>query len=308
MRELDLLKHVYAANKRLPRQVVIPPGDDMGAIRLGGETVLVTVDQVIDGVHVKLADTPLELVGRKAVTRNLSDVAAMAAKPLGAVVAAALPRGFGEANATKLFDAMRQTAEGYDCPLVGGDIAMHDGALTLSVTIFAEPAGIDPILRSGANVGDAVCVSGKLGGSWRDGARAHLEFEPRIELARRLAGDAATRPSSMIDLSDGLASDLARICEQSNVAAVIDAAKIPTRKQGGDALAAALFDGEDYELCFTLSEQAARALPHEIAGVPLSIVGHIISAADAPHEGRIWLTEINGERRPLTQAGWEHHT
>ena len=123
----DLLRYIYRSNAVMPPGVTIPPGDDMGAVRVGDRTVLVTVDQLADGVHVNLATATLDQVGRKAVTRNLSDVAAMAVKPVGAVVAACLPRDFGEANATGLFDAMRDAAAAFDCPLVGGDIMMWDG-------------------------------------------------------------------------------------------------------------------------------------------------------------------------------------
>ena len=137
MRERDLLKHIYAANAGLPADVGIPPGDDMGAVSVGGQQVLVTVDQVADGVHVDLANTPIEKTGRKAITRSLSDVAAMAAVPVGAVAAASLKRDFGEPRAEALFDAMRQTAQSYQCPLIGGDISVWDGPTILTVTVFA---------------------------------------------------------------------------------------------------------------------------------------------------------------------------
>ena len=230
MREFELLQHVFAANAELPARVVIPPGDDMGAIRLGGATLLVTVDQIADGVHVEVASTSLEKIGRKAITRNLSDVAAMAARPVAAVAAASLPRDFGERNATALFDAMRITAANFDCPLVGGDVSIWDHPLLLSVTIFAEPfADVAPVLRTGARPGDSIYVSGQLGGSLltladdsdhpamgeRNGYAGythHLDFTPRLELARTLASDPQLRPHCMIDLSDGLMSDLRHLC------------------------------------------------------------------------------------------------
>src|SRR5690606_5727421 len=115
-------------------RVVIPPGDDMGGVTIGGQRVLVAVDQVADRVQVDLATTPIEKVGRKAITRNLSDVAAMAAKPVGCVVAASLPRSLGEAKANALSDAMRTTAAAYDCPLFGGDVSIWEGPLLLTVT------------------------------------------------------------------------------------------------------------------------------------------------------------------------------
>lgn len=292
MKEFDLLKHVYAANAALPGSVTIPPGDDMGAMRIGDQTVLVTVDQVADGVHVDLAKHTLQQVGRKAITRNLSDVAAMAAKPVGAVVAACLPDDFGEAAATELFDAMRATAEAYDCPLVGGDISMWPGKLLLTVTVFAEPAGIEPVLRSGARVGDVVCVSGELGNSI---AGHHLAFEPRIALARRLAANVTAPPHCMIDLSDGLSRDLAHLCRASNVSAIVQENKLPLR--AGATVAGALGDGEDYELCFTVSADAA--LPAEVTRI-----GNIVERGEA----LVSIERADGTIEPLGETGWEHRS
>jgi thiamine-monophosphate kinase len=139
MREFDLLQHVYAANSALGAEVVIPPGDDMGGIRWGNRLLLATVDQVADGVHVQVEGTPLDLIARKAIVRNLSDVAAMAAVPLGAVAAVSLPRDFGEDRARQLADALRHHADRYHCPLFGGDVSMWDHPLLITVTVFAEP-------------------------------------------------------------------------------------------------------------------------------------------------------------------------
>lgn len=300
MREGDILRHIFRQNHRLPDHVTIPPGDDMAGLRIGGADVLVTVDQLIDGVHFRLDDTPLEWIGRKAMTRNLSDVAAMAALPVGAVAAAALPTSFTEDQARTLFDAMRQTAERYECPLVGGDISIHNGPLTMTVTVLAEPGGIKPVTRSGARVGDVIAVTGALGGAWSasSGGGAHLTFEPRIQLARKLATVPGVTLHSMIDLSDGLASDLKHICELSGVGAEVERGLIPLR--GVATPENALSEGEDYELLFTLSPASARQLPDEIDGVPITRLGHIIEGT------RLFLLD-GSERRELARSGWEHH-
>lgn len=313
MRELELLSHIYKANPALPGAVSIPPGDDMGAVVVGGVTLLVTVDQVADGVHFELANTPLEKIGRKAITRNLSDVAAMAAKPVGAVAAACLPKGFREADAKALFDAMRCTAEAFGCPLIGGDISSWDQRLILTVTVFAEPDGIDPVTRNTARVGDAVYVTGALGGSLVEmdnppGYVHHLDFTPRVVLARRLADDTATRPHAMIDLSDGLAQDLTRICERSGVRAQIEcehlpigpAARIAARRSGQPAWRHALGDGEDYELCFTAPP---GAMPGEIDAVPITRVGRIMGAGPGPV---VALLQSDGTVTDVQGLGWEH--
>jgi len=313
MRELDLLSHIYRSNPSLPAGVAIPPGDDMGAVAVGGGQVLVTVDQVADGVHFDLTTDPIVKIGRKAITRNLSDVAAMAAKPVGAVAAACLPRDFGEERAKSLFDVMRATAESYDCPLIGGDISIWDQRLILTVTVFAEPGGIDPVLRSGAQVGDTIYVTGSLGGSLLmlddpPGYTHHMDFTPRIELARKLASDPATRPHAMIDLSDGLGQDLARLCERSGVSAVIDSGSLPisaaahlaAKASGCPAWRHAMGDGEDYELCFTAP---SGRLPGHIDGVPITPIGSI--AADKAGS-RVTLRLPDGSVVDAAGLGWEH--
>jgi len=313
MRELELLSHIYGSNPNLPPDVTIPPGDDMGAVSIGGSTVLVTVDQLADGVHFDLVNTEINKIGRKAVTRNLSDVAAMAAKPVGAVAAACLPKGFGEARAKALFDAMHATANSFNCPLIGGDISVWDQKLIVTVTIFAEPAGIEPVLRSGAKAGDTIYVTGHLGGSLitlddRQGYTHHLDFTPRIDLARTLALSSATRPHAMIDLSDGLGLDLVRICEQSGVNAHINADQLPI----SDAASAAakhssrpawqhtLGDGEDYELCFTAPSDS---LPDQIDGIPITSIGHVADQRSGP---RVALQLADGTLADAADFGWEH--
>ncbi|MFP4223987.1 MAG: thiamine-phosphate kinase [Phycisphaeraceae bacterium] len=313
MREQSLLDYVYQSNPALPGRVAIPPGDDMGAVRIGRELVLVTVDQVADGVHVDLASAGLARTGRKAITRNLSDVAAMAAKPAGAVAAVCLPRDFGDERAKALFDAMRETAEAFDCPLVGGDISMWAGRLIATVTIFADPAGVEPVQRKGAQVGDSIYVTGELGGSLEDvaGCVHHLEFTPRIDLARKLASEAHTRPSCMIDLSDGIARDLPRICKASGVAAEIDSRLLPispagrqaSERTGQPAWRHAVGDGEDYELLMTAPP---GALPPEVDGVAITEIGRIV-AAEAGGE-RVTLRLTGGETADLRELGWEHGT
>lgn len=315
MRENDLLQHVYAANaelKHLPG-VTIPPGDDMGAMAFGNTSLLVAVDQVADGVHFNLADTPLEKIGRKAVTRNLSDVAAMATKPVAAVVAVCLPREFGESNATALFDAMRQTAEAFACPLIGGDISMWGGKLLISVTVFAEPWQTDdgepiaPVQRTGSQPGDAIYVTGQLGHSFPTGR--HLDFTPRVELARRLVADAATRPRAMIDLSDGIAQDLPRLVKHAE----LFAADLPTVSfDANDDVPAwqhALGDGEDYELLFTAPPPPAPekcSMPTEIDGVPITRIGTVTDTDT--DTGGIVIVAPDGKRIDLKSSvnGWEH--
>ncbi len=294
MRELSLLHHVYRANAQLPAAVTIPPGDDMGAMRLTHPEVLVTVDQVADGVHFDLTRDPLHLIGRKAMTRNLSDVAAMAALPRGAVAAACLPRSMSQEQAEELFDTMRFYGLQFQCPLIGGDVSVWDGRLLLSVTVLAESAGVPPVLRRGAQVGDAIYVTGALGGSLASGR--HLCFEPRLAPARWLATH--HRPHCMIDLSDGLARDLGHLMTAADLSALVEESLLPMHRDV--TWRGAVSDGEDYELCFTLDPTVQ--LPASVEGVALTRVG----AVTARGEWRVSLRTTAGGVENLDGLGWEH--
>lgn len=321
MREFDLLRHVFAANAQLPPRVTLPPGDDMGALRFDGRDVLVTVDQLADGVHVDLRSTSLSRVGRKAVTRNLSDIAAMAAQPRGGVVSVCLPRAMTQEQASELLDAARKTAAEHDCPIFGGDVSVWDHPLLMSVTLLAEPAGIEPVKRSGARVGDFLCVTGQLGGSLLEIARDsqpythHLDFTPRLSLARQLASHAATRPSSMIDISDGLARDVRHLCEMSGVSTEIWAGQLPispaamlaSTRSSMPAWWHALCDGEDYELLLTVTPSQREKMPEAIEGVPITVVGVMTAAADPKHP-TVLLRLPDGSAQPVGDWGWEHQT
>jgi thiamine-monophosphate kinase len=301
VRENSLLQHIYRFNTAMPASVTLGPGDDMGGLRLSGWDVLVTVDQVIDGLHVDAATMPIKLVGRKAITRNLSDVAAMAAVPRGAVVAVALPRSWETSQATALFDAMRTTAEHYACPLFGGDISIWDGKLVLSVTVLAEPGPGGVIRRDTTQVGDAIYVTGSLGNSLASGH--HLAFEPRLSLAQALASDAAIGLHAMMDLSDGLAMDLPRMVKH----AVVEASALPVREGTPEPKwQHAIGDGEDYELLFT----ASGHVPSMMDGVPITRVGQVKDAGDnsggGGDSGGVLLLMPDGTSRPMNGLGWEH--
>ncbi|MCL2701847.1 MAG: thiamine-phosphate kinase [Phycisphaerae bacterium] len=308
MREFDFIHWIRSVTRLDSAVVPVGPGDDCAVVWCGGERLLITVDQVLDGVHVRLAEHGAAAVGRKAMARNLSDVAAMAAWPMCAVASVALPRGFAREDAEKLYMGIRDAGLAFGCPVVGGDVSTWDKPLAVSVTVLARPAGVEPILRRGARPGDAVCVTGWLGGAWR--GRRHLEFTPRIHEARLLASRYDIH--AMMDLSDGLSGDVKHLCEASGVGVEIFAAAVPVHadlKNGtmdpptADPLTAALCDGEDYELLFALSEaHAAALLAEQPLGVPVSRVGTITA------DKTITLILPDGIRRPMPAAGWEHTT
>ncbi len=317
MRELALLQHIYGNNTLLPECITIPPGDDMGGIQIGDTHLLVSTDQLIEDVHFN-AQTPLEFIARKAVARNLSDVAAMAATPVGAVATACLPKRMHQAQAYQLCDEMRRWSERYSCPLFGGDIAIAGSKLHIALTVFAKPGDRGAVRRSGAEPGDIVFVSGQFGGAWTGPSgpvSRDFTFEPRIELARRLAEHPDFQVNSMIDVSDGLARDFKRICEMSGVFGQLDGSLVPVHSSAhvaasGDGLPAfihALKDGEDYELCFTVSEEAASGVLKEIEGVPITRVGRILETATRLHAGEIQILGVDGEILSINDLGWEHH-
>jgi len=314
MHESILLEHIYATNALLGKQVTIPPGDDMGAIQIGGEEVLITVDQLLDGVHFQLSKDPIGKIAKKAITRNLSDVAAMGGLPVAAVAAGCIPHNFRQEQAEILFDTMRNTAEKYQCPLIGGDIATGDQPLNISVTVMATMKGIPPMLRCGAQIGDVICVTGQLGGSQHslDGYTHHLDFEPRLQVARMLATHHQHRPNCMIDLSDGLASDLAHLCRAASLSATVDEKLLPFSKT--TALLAdqgdhpkwkhAVSDGEDYELCFTMTPSHAEGLiANGIDGVPVTCIG-MMEPSRGESIVRIRLPDKT--YKDITDLGWQH--
>jgi thiamine-monophosphate kinase len=281
-------------------------GDDCAILGLThGRELLVTTDMLMDGRHFHLAQDGAEAVGHKALGANLSDIAAMAGIPRFAVVAVALPAREAIAVAQGIYDGMRPLAERFQVDLVGGDTNAWDGPLVISVTLLGETTARGPVLRSEAKAGDTILVTGPLGGSLRSGR--HLRPEPRI--AEALALHDAAPIHAMIDLSDGLSSDLGHILEESGVGAVIDADSIPIHP---DALIAscydktaalyhALNDGEDFELCLAVaSEDAARLLASPPAPAKICVIGFI------RQEPGLWLRSSDGRLVAVAPGGFDH--
>lgn len=283
--------------------VLVGPGDDTAVLRPSTRPQLVTTDMLLDGSCFLLNEAGPYRVGRKAMAVNLSDIAAMAGVPTAAVVSVGLPRTGDPNLARELYRGMREMADIFGVPIVGGDTNSWDGKLTISVTVLGEATERGPVLRSGARIGDWVFVTGPLGGSILG---HHLDFVPRVREAIQL--HALAELHAMIDLSDGLSRDLHHICTESQVGAVLFARSIPisaaaselSQRDGHPALDHALSDGEDFELVFTVSADEGHRLLRDqpVAGITLHHIGEVVPSG-------YWI-EVDGTRSELVPRGYEH--
>lgn len=253
-------------------------GDDMAQISLpGGGTVLITTDMLLSGVHFDLATARPDQIGYKAMACSLSDCAAMATRPVAAVVAVGLPARTDTDQLRQIHNGILRAADRYDCPLVGGDMTVwkHKDCLAICVSMLSVPFAGGPVRRTGAVPGDLICVTGWLGGSLLG---RHLEFEPRIWEAQRIVG--LVKVHAMMDISDGLAADLPRLCRASGVGAIIRVKDIPISKEAccsQDPIVSALSGGEDFELLFSLDEGQYDLLLKAWEGrIPITCIGQVI--------------------------------
>jgi thiamine-monophosphate kinase len=300
-------------------------GDDCALLTpCAGEELAVTTDLSIAGRHFRLDWHPAESVGHRVLARGLSDLAAMGARPIAAFLSLGLPRelttGSRRPWVERFLDGLLALALAYKTPLAGGDLAESPLAIADIVLVGAVPRG-KALLRSGARSGDLLYVTGALGGASAGLARLaslagqakthppripkkletllapHLYPQPRIAQGLWLARHSIA--TAAIDLSDGLSTDLAHLCEESGVAAEVDAAALPLHP--GSTLAQALHGGEDYELLFT-ARPSAR-LPRAISGVPIARIGRIVRPR--PSQPAITLITPQGTQ-PIEPHGWEH--
>ena len=312
--------------------VLLGVGDDAALVEAGrpGSVVILTTDALVEGVHFDRSGTSPRDLGHKAVAVNVSDVAAMGGGPLYALVALAVPPTVEPAWIVDLYGGMRAACESYGCSLVGGDLS-RSSEIFVSVTVLGEVAAGRAVRRSGARPGDAIVVTGVLGAAagglvlarasapvaadaasagWGHDLLVALDRpEARVGEGETLAQAGAT---AMIDLSDGLARDLGRLCAESRVGARVRLADVPVADQlerlavavpGVDPLTLALSGGEDYELLATLPagavEDAAASLIERF-GVPLRAIGEIVE------DGGLVALEPDGRERPLMPEGWDH--
>ncbi len=297
--ERELVQYFAAKGKLKTAKFPIGIGDDMAQVKLSkNSSALITTDILLDGVHFDSKKATLEQIGYKAMACSLSDCAAMATIPLGAVVSVALPRNFGSQKLKKLHKGILTAAKKYDCALIGGDMASWPGRLAVSVAMLSKPAGTKPVRRDTAKIGDIVCVTGTLGASI---AKRHLEFRPRIKEALTIAKAGA---NAMIDISDGLSTDLNHICRLSKKGAVIESGEIPISKDAKktkNPLSSALNDGEDFELLFTIHEKKFGRLKRQWCfKVKLTAIGRITRGS------LVKIKMSDGKIVKLIPGGYDH--
>ncbi|MBE87359.1 MAG: thiamine-monophosphate kinase [Verrucomicrobiales bacterium] len=283
--ELELLARIKT---KLPvdDSVIVGAGDDCAVIDAGipGKWQLHKTDAVVEGVHFTREADPKK-VGRKAIARALSDIAAMAGTPRWATVSLGLPDRFTGELVDMIYEGITNFAKLQEVAIVGGEMVSTPERLVMSVTVVGEVDRDKCVLRSGAKPGDGIWVTGEMGGSI---AGHHLDFLPRLGEGRWLAANFL--PTAMIDLSDGLAGDLGHLLDEANVGAELLEAALPIRREARvfaresnaakPPLIAALTDGEDYELCFTLSPgKAVKMLDEFRQAFPetrISCIGKVI--------------------------------
>ena len=279
-------------------------GDDAAVVELtSGSNLVLTVDMVVEGTHFAEGTQPQQ-IGYKAVARALSDLAAAAARPLCLLAAVNFGRRRERDFCSRLCAALVEAGQRFSAPLVGGDIASGESNLTVTVTAIGTPGPAGAIGRGGALPGDAVCVTGGFGGSMLG---KHLNFSPRILEALELVKQA--RIHALIDVSDGLSTDLLHIAEASGRGLVIELEKIPltddsrtlAERTGRNAVWHALNDGEDYELAFCTTQADAETVAREgVLGVPVTAIGNVTAEKDS------YTISFDGKRETLVGGGWEH--
>ena len=307
--------------------VVVGSGDDAAVMRAGGERLLLlTCDMMVEGIHFRRQWARPGQIGQKAMVQNLSDIAAMGGEPAFAVASIAAPGDLPAQVLEEIAQGLISTASRYGAAVVGGDLVGSPGPIVIDVALCGWVEEELVLLRRGAQPGDAILVTGTLGASSAGLAalrhelaedslpqlaralQAHHEPRPRLAEARAIAR--TQRASAMMDLSDGLADDLPRLCCESSAGAQIHADRLPVdpscfavaARLGVDPLALAISGGEDYELLFTCPAQAVEdiaAAVSQAAGTEVTVIGEIVA------QEKVLLVDADGAIRPMP-AGFDH--
>lgn len=329
--EFGLIDHLTRFNETRNASTLLSVGDDAAVVDPFGKQIVVSTDMLVEGVHFDLMYTPLKHLGYKAVVVNLSDIYAMMAEPTQITVSLAISNRFSVEALDELYEGINLACERYGVDLVGGDTTSSQKGMVISVTAIGEVEENRFVTRGGAKENDLVCVTGDLGAAYLgllimerekkiylENPKIQPSFDNQTYVLKRLLKPEAQRhmtewlkangvmPTSMIDISDGLSSELLHLCRQSQTGCTIYEEKLPihddTRQAaqnfGIAATTCALNGGEDYELLFTIAQDDFDNVKEcEL----FTIIGHITPAA----EGQVLIT--NGNKRVALQAqGWNH--
>ena len=329
--EFGLIEHLTRNTELQQASSVVGVGDDAAVIDHFGKQTVVTTDLLLEGVHFDLMYTPLKHLGYKAAIVNLSDIYAMNATPTQLVVSIGISNRFSVEAVSELYEGIYAACSKYGVDLVGGDTSSSQKGLVLSVTAIGEVAPDTFVKRSTAQKGDLLCVSGDLGAAYvgllflEREKKIYLEspqVQPDLEGEQYVIGrllkpearkdivaflaEAGITPTAMMDISDGLSSEIMHLCKQSQLGCVLYEEKIPVAEATRlaaykfeiDPTACALSGGEDYELLFTLSQADYDKL---VLNEQISVIGYM---TDADQGARI-ITK-GGSTHPLTAQGWNH--
>ncbi len=328
--EFGLIDHLTRNQEIKNASTILSVGDDGAVIDHFGRQTVISTDLLVEGIHFDLSYTPLKHLGYKSVVINLSDIYAMNATPTQIVISIAFSNRFSLEALDEFYEGVYAACDKYGVDLVGGDTSTSQKGFIISITAIGEVAPDNYAKRSGANVNDLICVSGELGGAFlgltllerekkifrETGAQPDLEGqayivgrllkpEARKDMVDYFA-EAGIVPTSMIDISDGLSSELMHICKQSETGCIIYEDKLPFNdemkefayKLKIDPTACALSGGEEYELLFTVSQADYEKIK---ANPGISIIGYMT----APAEGKKLITRA-GNKHELVAQGWNH--
>jgi thiamine-monophosphate kinase len=328
--EFGLIDHLTQNNEIKNASTIVSVGDDGAVIDHFGRQTVVSTDLLLEGIHFDLSYTPLKHLGYKSIIVNLSDIYAMNAIPTQVVISIGFSNRFSLEALDEFYAGVYAACEEHGVDLVGGDTSTSQKGFVISVTALGEVAPDKYVKRSGAKPADLICVSGELGGAFlgltlmerekkifeETGAQPDLEGqayivgrllkpEARKDIIEYLA-EAGIKPGSMIDISDGLSSDLLHICKQSETGCVLYEDKLPLNEEARefayklqlDPTACALSGGEDYELLFTISQADYEKIK---VNPSITVIGYITE----PGEGKHIITR-GGNKHELVAQGWNH--
>jgi thiamine-monophosphate kinase len=328
--EFCLIGRLTGNIKLYHKETIRGVGDDAAVIDAGEKVFLLSTDLLVEGIHFDLVYTPLKHLGYKSVIVNISDIAAMNGIPKQLTVSVAVSNRFSAEALDELYNGIKLACDRYRIDLVGGDTSSSNKGLLISLSILGEAKKEEVVYRSGAHPNDLICVTGDLGAAYmgllllereKKVFQANPDMQPELEgydymIGRQLKPEARTdirelliklgvKPTSMIDISDGLASETLHLCKQSGTGCRLYEEKIPINQQTRELSmefkiipsVAALSGGEDYELLFTIAQQDFEKIK-DVEGI--SIIGHMTDAS----EGKAMVTSDN-KQIEITAQGWD---